>query len=85
LGYEVTTLQNDAKRSRVKRGNTERSFDQRSINAGIGLRIPQTVILDKCARYMKNGKPIHRSELENESDFTIISTYQLELLMPMYT
>lgn len=78
LGYEVTTLQNDAKRSRVKRGNTERSFDQRSINAGIGLRIPQTVILDKCARYMKNGKPIHRSELENESDFTIISTYQLE-------
>ncbi len=78
LGYEVTILQNDAKRSRVKRGNTERSFDQRSINAGIGLRIPQTVILDKCARYMKNGKPIHRSELENESDFTIISTYQLE-------
>jgi group II intron reverse transcriptase/maturase len=78
LGYEVTILQNDAKRSRVKRGNTERSFDQRSINAGIGLRIPQTVILDKCARYMKKGKPIHRSELENESDFTIISTYQLE-------
>jgi group II intron reverse transcriptase/maturase len=78
LGYEVTILQNDAKRSRVKRGNTKRSFDQRSINAGIGLRIPQTVILDKCARYMKNGKPIHRSELENESDFTIISTYQLE-------
>jgi Type II intron maturase len=27
---------------------------------------------------MKRGKPIHRSELANESDFTIISTYQLE-------
>jgi hypothetical protein len=27
---------------------------------------------------MKRGKPIHRPELENESDFTIISTYQLE-------
>ena len=78
LGYEVTILQNDAKRSRVKRGNTKRSFDQRSINAGIGLRIPRTVLQDKCACYMKNGKPIHRSELENESDFTIISTYQLE-------
>ena len=78
LGYEVTILQNDAKRSRVKRGNTQRSFDQRSINAGIGLRIPRNVILDKCARYMKGGKPIHRPELENESDFTIISTYQLE-------
>lgn len=78
LGYEVTILQNDAKLSQVKRGNTPQSFDQRSINAGIGLRIPPIVILEKCTRYMKNGKPIHRPELENESDFTIISTYQLE-------
>jgi group II intron reverse transcriptase/maturase len=78
LGYEVTILQNDTKQTRVKRSNTQRSFDQRSINAGIGLRIPQTVISNKCARYMKRGKPIHRSELENESDFTIIETYQLE-------
>ena len=78
LGYEVTTLQNDRKRTRVKRSNTQRSFDQRSITAGIGLRIPRTVMLDKCARYMKRGKPIHRPEWENESDFTILSTYQLE-------
>jgi group II intron reverse transcriptase/maturase len=78
LGYEVTILHNDRKRSRITRGNTQRSFDQRSINAGIGLRIPWTVLVDKCARYMKRGKPIHRPELENESDYTIISTYQLE-------
>ena len=78
LGYEVTVLQNDTKRTRVKRSNTQRRYDQRSINAGIGLRIPRTVLLDKCARYMKRGKAIHRSELENESDFTIISTYQQE-------
>lgn len=78
LGYEVTILQNDTKQTRVKRSNTQRSFDQRSINAGIGLRIPWMVIRDKCARYMKRGKPLHRSELENESDFSIIETYQLE-------
>jgi group II intron reverse transcriptase/maturase len=78
LGYEVTVLQNDTKRTRVKRSNTQRRYDQRSINAGIGLRIPRKVLLDKCARYMKRGKPIHRSELANESDFTIISTYQQE-------
>ena len=77
LGYEVTLLHNDGKRSHVRR-TTTRSYDQRSINAGIGLRVPQAVLLDKCTRYMKGGKPIHRSELENESDFTIISTYQLE-------
>ena len=78
LGYEVTILQNDTKRCRVKKGKTQCCVDQRSINAGIGLRIPRSVLLDKCSRYMKRGKPIHRSELENESDFTIISTYQLE-------
>jgi group II intron reverse transcriptase/maturase len=78
LGYEVTVLQNDTKRTRVKRSNTQRRYDQRSINAGIGLRIPRKVLLEKCARYMKRGKPIHRSELENETDFTIISTYQQE-------
>lgn len=78
LGYEITLLQDDKKRSRVKRSNTRRSFDQRSRNAGIGLRVPRTVLLDKCARSMKCGKPIHRAELENERDFTIISTYQLE-------
>jgi AI2M/AI1M-like, HNH endonuclease/Type II intron maturase len=78
LGYEVIALHNDAKRSRVRRGNAHRSFDQRSINAGIGLRIPRTVLLNKCDRYLKGGKPIHRAELENESDFTILSTYQLE-------
>ena len=78
LGYEVTILQSDTKQTRVKRSNTQRSVDQRSINAGIGLRIPWMVIRDKCARYMKRGKPFHRPELENESDFTIIETYQLE-------
>jgi group II intron reverse transcriptase/maturase len=78
LGYEVSILQNNSKRCWVKKGKTQRRVDQRSINAGIGLRIPRSVLLDKCARYMKRGKPIHRSEMENESDFTIISTYQLE-------
>ena len=78
LGYEVTILQNDRKQTRVQRSDTKRSFDQRSINAHIGLRIPYMVISNKCARYMKRGKPVHRPELENESDFTIIETYQLE-------
>ena len=53
-------------------------IDRRSINGLIGLRVPHAVILEKCDRYKKNGKPVHRAELLNESDFTIISTYQLE-------
>lgn len=73
LGYEITTVKKDKKHCRDKVGT-----DRRSINGLIGLRVPHAVILEKCDRYKKGGKPVHRAELLNESDFTIISTYQLE-------
>jgi group II intron reverse transcriptase/maturase len=73
LGYEVTILQKDTKQSWTKAG-----FKRRSINGHIGLRVPRTVLLDKCRRYTRRGKPTHRMELTRESDFTIISTYQSE-------
>ena len=44
----------------------------------IGLKVPQKVVKEKCKRYMRNGKPIHRTELLNESDYTILAKYQLE-------
>jgi hypothetical protein len=34
--------------------------------------------MEKGHRYQKGGKAIHRAELLNESDYTIIATYQLE-------
>lgn len=73
LGYEITILHNDSKHCRTKTGRK-----MRSLNGGVGLRIPRAVLLEKCNRYQKRGKPVHRTELLNESDFTIISTYQLE-------
>jgi group II intron reverse transcriptase/maturase len=73
LGYEITTLHNDTKQSRTKGG-----VKRRSINAKTGLRVPQAVLQEKCNRYQKRGKPCHRGELLNESDYTIIATYQLE-------
>lgn len=76
LGYEVTVLQTDAKRSpRVTEGTRTKI---RSVNGGIGLRVPLDVLEEKCNRYKKNGKVVHRVELVNDSDFTIIATYQLE-------
>ena len=50
----------------------------RSVNGGIGLRVPLGVLEEKCKRYQKNEKVVHRVELVNDSDFTIIATYQLE-------
>jgi group II intron reverse transcriptase/maturase len=73
LGYEITTLHCDTKHSRTRGG-----VMRRSINGKTGLRIPQAVLKEKCDRYRQRGKPHHRAELLNESDYTILATYQLE-------
>src|SRR6266516_1505580 len=73
LGYEVTTLHSDIKQTKAKNGQKKRS-----INGRVGLRIPHAVLIEKCNRYRKGGKAVHRAELLNESDYTIISTHQLE-------
>jgi hypothetical protein len=73
LGYEITTIQSDRKQTVDKRGRRGRS-----VNGNIGLKVPQKIVEEKCKRYMRNGKPAHRAGLLNESDYTIITTYQLE-------
>src|SRR6266702_4721166 len=73
LNYEITTIQSNTKHTRDKNGYTGRK-----INGAIGLKVPRKVVEEKCKRYMRKGKPIHRAELLNESDYTIIATYQLE-------
>ena len=73
LGYEVTTLQEDRKRSRTRNGT-----DRRSANGRIGFRVPQDVLRAKRKRYQRKGKAAHRTELTQESDYSIILTYQLE-------
>jgi group II intron reverse transcriptase/maturase len=73
LGYEITTLHSDVKQTKAKNGQKKRN-----INGRVGLRIPHKVLTEKCNRYRKGGKATHRAELLNESDYTIIATYQLE-------
>jgi hypothetical protein len=50
----------------------------RWINGRMSLRVPKSVIEKKCALYMQDGKPIHRAELLEDDDFTIIDRYQSE-------
>jgi len=66
LGYEIVVTHDDAKHTNGRR----------SINGNIGLRVPAQFIQAKCARYMQDGKSIHRPELVNESDFSIVHEYQ---------
>ncbi len=68
LGYEILVQHSDQKHTNGKR----------SINGIVALRIPAGFIEEKCALYMRNGQPIHRPELINDDDFTIISIYQSE-------
>ena len=58
LGYEVHIL-------RVKRRRGQ--LGRRSINGGIGFRVPSHVKKAKCAKYMRNGKPVHLPQRINDS------------------
>lgn len=68
LGYEVHTIHADSKQTEGRR----------SVNGRIGFRVPKDVIEKKCQDYTEEGKPIHRTELMNDTVFTIISAYQAE-------
>lgn len=78
LGYEITTVQKDIKRTIRDTNSTGTQTKCRSVNGRIGLRVPRDVIVEKCERYRKGQKAIHRTELTHESDYTLIMTYQLE-------
>ncbi|MBO0791321.1 MAG: hypothetical protein J2P36_10270 [Ktedonobacteraceae bacterium] len=68
LGYHISTMQ----------ANTYRPHGKRYVNGKVELRIPEDVLKQKCERYLKNGKPIHRKELETETAYSIMTRYQAE-------
>jgi hypothetical protein len=69
LGYHIAVLHNDRKHDR--RGH-------RSLNGQIGLRVPPDVVRKACARYLRHGEPMHRSELIHDSVFSIVAQFQRE-------
>jgi hypothetical protein len=73
LGSEITMRQSNTKHTLERNG-----YRGRSINGASGLTVPPQVVKEKCKRYRRNGKPIHRAALLNESDYTILATDQLE-------
>jgi hypothetical protein len=63
LGYEIGTFHDNTRRS---------------INGAIRLRVPAAVARAKCEPYMRNGKPVHRPEMEHDSPYSIVRHYQQE-------
>ena len=69
LSYEI----------RVQRCDTWRdSRGSRNANGEIALKVPRDVLQRLCARYMRRGKPIQRSELILQNDYDIVVRYQAE-------
>lgn len=68
LGYEVCVSHNDS----------HRVNGVRKSNGNVCLLIPPDVIRKKINRLIKNGKILHRSELIDDSPFSIVSRYQSE-------
>jgi len=69
LGYQIVSQHVDDKLDR--RG-------QRQVNEMVALRVPKEVIEQKCALYMRRGKPAQRGVLIRDSDYSIVSKYQSE-------
>ena len=69
LGYEIGSMEAPTKFDRRH---------QRSVNGIVGLYIPDDVIQAKRKRYMRDGKAIHRTELQGDSEYDTISRYQGE-------
>lgn len=69
LGYEISIMQENTKRD---------SKNRRSVNGQMYLAVPKKVIEEKCQKYMRNGKVKHRTEMLNESAFSLMSAYQSE-------
>ena len=67
LGYEIATQHANDQLSRHK---------ERRVNGRIALQVPMDVVEKNCAKYRKDGKPIHRAELRHESDYAIVDKYQ---------
>jgi hypothetical protein len=69
LGYEIHAFHADDRRG---------PSGIRSINGGIGLRVPRHVVQEHCSKYMRCGKALHKADRVNRSAMDIVARYQAE-------
>jgi group II intron reverse transcriptase/maturase len=67
LGYEITV---------TKEGSLISENGKRATNGCIALLMPQQVVHKYRDRFSKGGKPVHRPDVLDDSDYTIIQRYQ---------
>lgn len=67
LGYEITVTRST---------NLIAENGKRHANGNIALLMPRSVALKYRERFSRNGKVVHRAELLNDNDYTIVQRYQ---------
>ena len=68
LGYDIAVQHCDGKQTRGKR----------SINGVVALRMPAAFVKERSQPYLRKGKPIHRPERTQETDYSLLCQYQAE-------
>jgi group II intron reverse transcriptase/maturase len=87
LGYDLhVTIANSRITTHTIAGTTTR-IKRRATNGRVILSVPQEVAQAWKNRYTQKGKPIHRKELTNNSDYEIVMTFNAEFqgLVNYYT
>jgi group II intron reverse transcriptase/maturase len=69
LGYQICVMDNDTK---IKSG-------KRCINGKVALLMPRAVVTRIRDKYCKEGRILHKAELRNDTDFTIVNRFGLVL------
>jgi group II intron reverse transcriptase/maturase len=75
LGYDISVIQDNNKLTKNKK---TAQLISRTRNGKISLSVPQEIAKTWTNKLTRKGKPIHRAELINCSDYEIILTYGLE-------
>jgi group II intron reverse transcriptase/maturase len=68
LSYHISASQDD----------TYQTHKKRSVNGVMHLRVPPDLLKKKRQKYQKANKPIHRKELTNNTEYSIVAQYQSE-------
>jgi hypothetical protein len=75
LGYDIHVARNN---QRITQHQTARKIKSRAVNGKVMLSVPPEVPRQWQTRYMRKGKPIHRADLLNLSDYEIVTTFNVE-------
>ncbi|MCI0561962.1 MAG: reverse transcriptase domain-containing protein [Nitrososphaera sp.] len=75
LGYDIYVARNN---QRITQHQTAHKRKSRAVNGKVMLSVPSEVARQWRTRYTRKGKPIHRADLLNQSDYEIVTAFNVE-------